>query len=486
MRFSPAVCCVILILAAAMSSAAAGPVAPAAPAPSAAAPAFPDTAVGRAAREYFAAFNSGDETRMRRFFEAWFSPEALAERPAEPRLDVYRRMKGVNRTFRVERIVEASPDRIVLLVENAAHEWRRFDFVGDAKASGKIAGIGVEDADPPAGAEPPVRRETTDADAARAADAWLSEASARGDFSGVVLLARGGRPFFRKAWGLADRDRKIPNRADTKFNLGSINKIFTQVAIGQLAAAGKLSLSDTIRRHLPRYPAPYADRVTIGQLVSMSSGMGDIFGPKFAALPKSRLRSLADYLPLFQDDPLRFEPGSRKEYSNAGYVVLGLIVEAASGEDYYRYVREHVFAPAGMKDTDSWAIDDDVPNRAIGYTREAGGLRPNADSHPARGSSAGGGYSTVDDLLKFDAALRGGRLLPPEWTAWIFSRADAPSPGAPLPTHGALAIAGGSPGVNAALDMELDGGATVVVLANLDPPVAERTLKRIRGMLPKP
>jgi CubicO group peptidase (beta-lactamase class C family) len=447
---------------------------------------YPDTPISRAAQEYVAAFNSGDETRVRRFFEDRVSPETLARRPMSERLEVYRRMKGVNGTFRVDRVVEASPDRIVLLVENATHEWRRIEFEEDPKAAGKIAGFGVEDADPPADREPPVRREATDADAARAADAWLSEASARGDFSGVVLLARNGRAFFRKAWGLADRDRKIPNAVDTKFNLGSINKIFTQVAIGQLAAAGKLSLSDTIRKHLPSYPAPYADRVTIGQLVSMSSGMGDIFGPRFAAMPKTKLRSLADYLPLFQDDPLRFEPGTRKEYSNAGYVVLGLIIEAASGEDYYRYVREHVFAPAGMKDTDSWAIDEDVPNRAIGYAREAEGLRPNTESHPARGSSAGGGWSTADDLLKFDAALRSGRLLPPEWTAWVFDRTDAPTPGAPLPARGGLAIAGGSPGVNAALDMELDGGATVIVLANLDPPVAERTLRKVRGMMPKP
>src|SRR4029077_4751025 len=131
------------------------------------------------------------------------------------------------------------------------------------------------------------------------------------------------------------------------------------------AAAGKLSLADTIRKHLPSYPASYADRVTIGQLVSMTSGMGDFFGPKFQATPRTKLRSLADYLPLFQDDPLRFEPGTRREYSNAGYVVLGLVVEAASGEDYYAYVREHVFAPSGMKDTAWWAIDDEVPNRAV-------------------------------------------------------------------------------------------------------------------------
>jgi len=447
--------------------------------------ALPETPLGRIAAAYFDAFDSGDEVRVRRFFEESLSPETLSRRPVSERLDVYRRMKSREGRLRVDRVLEASAERLVVLARNEASEGRRFEFVADPKAPGKIAGIGVEEVDPTEAEEPPARPATTDADAARAADAYVSEAASRGDFSGVVLLARGGRPFFEKAWGLADREKKSANTIDTRFNLGSINKIFTQVAIGQLAAAGKLSLADTIRKRLPAYPASYADRVTIGQLVAMTSGMGDFFGPKFEAAPRTKLRSLADYLPLFQDDPLRFEPGTRREYSNAGYVVLGLVIEAASGEDYYDYVREHVFAPAGMKDTAWWAIDDEVPNRAVGYSREGGTIHSNSESLPARGSSAGGGYATAGDLLKFDAALRGGRLLPPEWTAWIFDRSDAPKPGTPLPSRGGLGIAGGTPGVNAALDMELDGGTTVIVLANIDPPAAERAARKIRGMIPR-
>jgi len=436
------------------------------------------------AAAYFDAFNSGDEERVRRFFEENFSSEALRERPASVRVDVYRRMRKVNGHFRVDRVLESTPERVVFLVENDAKEWRKIDFDADPKEKGKLLGFGVDDAEPPS-TKPPEPPKATDAEAALAADRLLTEAAEKGDFSGVALLARGGVPFFRKAWGLADRERKIPNTVATKFNLGSINKIFTQVAIAQLAGAGKLSLADTIRKRLPSYRAPYADRVTIGQLVSMTSGMGDFFGPKFDATPKTRLRSLRDYLPLFEEDPLQFEPGKGRAYSNAGYVVLGLIVEAVSGEDYYRYVREHVFAPAGMTDTDSWATDDAVPNRAISYTREGGGgPHPSSEAHPARGSSAGGGYSTAEDLLRFDVALRNGRLAPPEWTAWILERTDAPKPGSGLPTHGGLGIAGGSPGVNAALDMEIGGGATIVVLANADPPAAERAARAIRGFLP--
>jgi len=447
--------------------------------------AMPETPLGRAAAAYFDAFNSGDEVRVRRFFEENVSPEALSRRPATARLEVYRQMKSREGRLRIDRVLEASAERLVVLARNDANEGRRLEFAADPKAPGKIAGIGIEEVDPSEAAESPANPAASDADAARAADAELSAAAARGDFSGVALLARDGRPFFEKAWGFGDREKRIANTIDTRFNLGSINKIFTQVAIGQLAAAGKLSLGDTIRKRLPSYPAAYADRVTIGQLVSMSSGMGDFFGPKYQATPKAKLRSLTDYLPLFQDEPLRFEPGTRREYSNAGYVVLGLIIEAASGEDFYAYVREHVFAPAGMRDTEWWAIDDAVPNRAVGYTREGGALHPNREYLPARGSSAGGGYSTAGDLLKFDAALRGGRLLPPPWTAWIFDRSDAPNPAAGLPDHGGLGVAGGTPGVNAVLDMELDAGTTVIVLANLDPPAAERAARKLRGLIPR-
>ena len=161
--------------------------------------------------------------------------------------------------------------------------------------------------------------------------AAVDKAVAEDRFSGVVLLARDGTSIMSRAWGMADPAKGIANRPDTKFNLGSINKFFTHVAIGQLAAAGKLSLNDTIRKHLPDYPSPAADKITIEQLLQHRSGLGDIFGPKFLASHAS-LRKLSDYLPLFVDKPLEFEPGSDQRYSNAGFVVLGLIIEKISGD----------------------------------------------------------------------------------------------------------------------------------------------------------
>jgi CubicO group peptidase (beta-lactamase class C family) len=307
--------------------------------------------------------------------------------------------------------------------------------------------------------------------------AAVDKAAAEDRFSGVVMLAKDGQPVLAKAWGYADPAKTVPNRVDTKFNLGSINKFFTKVAIGQLAAAGKLSLSDTIRKYLPDYPSPAADKITIEQLVEHRSGLGDIFGPKFMT-SHAKLRTLADYEPLFASEPLQFEPGTQQKYSNAGYVVLGLIVEKVSGQSYYDYVRDHITKPLGMNDTASYAIDENVPNRATGLTKRGpDGPLPergaNTNTLPARGSSAGGGYSTAADLLRFANALLADKLLPARWTNWVFGGFDAKQRN--------LGIAGGSPGVNAVV--EIEPPYTLVVLSNFDPPSAQEIGQALRPML---
>lgn len=292
-------------------------------------------------------------------------------------------------------------------------------------------------------------------------------------FSGVILAAKDGEPQLTHAWGLADVATKTPNTLDTKFNIGSINKFFTKTAIAQLAEAGKLSPDDTIRKLLPDYPSPVADKITIQQLVDHRSGLGDIFGERYRNAPPSRLRELSDFLPLFADKPLDFEPGTSQRYSNAGYIVLGLIIEKISGQKYRDYVQQHVFAPAGMKDTGFYAIDENVANRATGYvgqapspvrTGEAPVPHPNTQSLPGRPSSAGGAYATAGDLLRFAKALNANKFASEKWTNWIFSSTFEPM-------GRALGIAGGAPGLNASLEMSPDGWI-VIAMSNYDPPSA--------------
>lgn len=309
--------------------------------------------------------------------------------------------------------------------------------------------------------------------------AAVDKAVAEDKFSGVVLVAKDGTPMLSRAWGMADPAKGIANRPDTKFNLGSIDKIFTHVAIGQLAAAGKLSLSDTISKHLPNLNVPSADKITIEQLLQHKSGLGDIFGPKFMTSHGS-LRTLSDYASLFAGQPLQFEPGADQKYSNAGFVVLGLIIEKVSGQSYYDYIRDHITRPAGMTDTASYAVDENVPNRAVGQTKRGpeGPLparQNNINSLPARGSSAGGGYSTAADMLRFSQALLADKLLPKRWTDWVFSgKLDGPS-------QRNIGVAGGAPGINAVL--EIAPPYTIVVMSNFDPPAAMEVGAEARKIL---
>ncbi len=436
------------------------------------------------------AFATGTTEAIRAFIAANFAASAQREIPLEQRVE---RLSGMAREIGPIAFSSALPARDpevkFLARSKKSGAWIEIGMMLEPGPPFGILGLKFEESEGPGAAAE--TKKGSDADLASAADAELARLAAEDEFSGVVLVARDGKPVYEKACGLANRDFGAPNRADTKFNIGSINKTFTQVAIAQLASAGKLSLSDTVRKHLPDYPSPVADRITVQQLVTMSSGLGDFFGERYDATPKSKLRTLSDYLPLFVGDPLLFEPGTSRRYSNAGYVVLGLIIEKISGQPYHDYVREHVFLPAGMKDTDAYPQDSVTPNRAVGYTREGregpepGPRRVNIYMLPARSSSAGGGYSTAADLLAFDAAMRHDRLLPPAWTDWYYSdKSQAPAPGAAARKRsGATGIAGGTEGVNAVLETDHDTAYTIVVLSNLDPPSAESVAKKLRQWL---
>ncbi|HEV2290819.1 MAG TPA: serine hydrolase domain-containing protein [Gemmatimonadales bacterium] len=299
----------------------------------------------------------------------------------------------------------------------------------------------------------------------------LDSLSAAGQFSGVAVVAKGGVPLYQRAYGEADVAHHRANAIGTAFNVGSINKIFTNIAIHQLVAEGKMSLDSTVGAYWPDYPnAEVAKRVTVRELVEMRSGLGgDVFGAPPGKKPND-IRKLSDFLPLFVNAPPLFPPGTDQKYCNPGYVLLGLLIERVTGESYYDYVREHIYRPAGMTGTAHYAVDSLPPNAAIGYTVSNGEdgadsqtRHPNSALLPGRGSSAGGGYSTAGDLVRFIEALR-ERKIP-----------DGPGPG--------LGIAGGTAGVNAIIDGDLPGGYDLVVLTNLDPPAAMTVGQLVRGWL---
>jgi CubicO group peptidase (beta-lactamase class C family) len=326
-----------------------------------------------------------------------------------------------------------------------------------------------------------------------AVDTLIDRLAEHDMFSGTVVIAKDGKTLYERAAGLASRRFDVSNDMDTRFNLGSMNKMFTAVAIAQLAEQGRLELTDSVGTHLPDYPnEAVREKVQIRHLLSHTSGMGSHFTQAFMEGSKMSYRDIDDYIELFADDPLAFEPGTRWSYSNAGFYVLGRIVEAASGLTYFDYMREYVYGPAGMKRSDSFDMDIPIKNLAVGYTTnrmgidsdddgtrwlEGSGWRNNYFMHSIKGGPAGGGFSTSPDLIAFARALRSGAILSKE----SFETVSSAKPDLSSPDYGygfgiserpgvgrIVGHSGGFPGINADLDIYLDSGYDVAVMANMD------------------
>ncbi len=301
--------------------------------------------------------------------------------------------------------------------------------------------------------------------------------SEAGRFSGAVLVARGDTLIYADAVGLADRKSGRANTLDTPINLGSINKMFTGIAIAQLQAAGKLDWQDTVGKHLPDFPnKKIRDQVTIHQLLTHTSGVGDYFNPTHDAR-RHELDTQQEFLDTFVDQPLAFEPGEGMAYSNGGPVILGLIIEALSGSDYYQYIRDHLYRPAGMAHADHYRRDDTTSGMALGYLKtEDGAWQDNSGDLSLRGSAAGGGYASARDLFAYSRALANERLLTRAQleTLWTPHQQTGPMAYGYLFTIGGtpdrrwVGHNGGAPGISAEFIHYPDDGLMIVVLANQD------------------
>lgn len=319
-------------------------------------------------------------------------------------------------------------------------------------------------------------------------------------FSGVVLIGRGDAIEVVAGYGFADPAKTRRNTRDTRFNLGSINKTFTAVAIAQLVQQGRLALDDTLARHVPDYPnQAAAARITIRDLLTHRSGVAQFMRADFGDV------SVAAMVQAVGAQPQAFEPGARQEYSNGGYVVLGRVIEVTSGQPYSAYVSDHIYRPAGMT-ASGFFRPGDLENSvalpvtaagSVGGSRGAGPGPTVASGGPRTGNPAGGGYTTAVDLFRFARALRTGRLLDPRMTQYVLhgTFAEQPRWGFSLREQVIggrrfIGNGGGAPGVNAEFRFEPSGDATVVVLANSSPPAATELLSvilnRIAGVSPAP
>ena len=331
-------------------------------------------------------------------------------------------------------------------------------------------------------------------------DSYFGSLVAENKLSGVVLVAKDGVTVASKAAGIANKATNASIDLNTKFNLGSMNKMFTAVAIAQLAQAGKLSFTDSVGKHLPDYPnKEVAEKVTIHHLLTHTSGMGMYWNDKFMA-QREKLLTVAAHLPLFAGDPLAFAPGGKFQYSNAGYMLLGAIIEKLSGQDYYSYVQEHIYKPAGMNDTGFYELGKGIPNLAIGYTKmtpdgkPSEEVRDNNSTREIKGGPAGGGFSTAPDLVRFQQALFSYRLLDKAHTEMVTTGKVEGPRGMGKYGYGfgdndlggkhSVGHNGGFPGVAANFEMYPESGYTAVELMNTDPPSLMPIAKAIREHIP--
>lgn len=436
---------------------------------------MPTGVLGARISSVISTLNAGDPEAVGRFIEEECSERFGNIAPMEEHISVFlgvrRQTGGVDfhsiRTYVPERVGET----VAILRDRNFGAWRAFTLRLDD--AGLVDMLGFNDARTPTNVDEPALSE---AQLVATVAETVERVCANDAFSGTVLLAKDDEVLFSHACGEASKRFHVPNNIDTRFNLGSMKKMFTATAIAQLVERGELSYDEAIDKYVDEswLPADITSKITIHHLLSHTSGLGSYFNEKFISDSRHLYRDVDDFKPLVQGDEPAFEPGERFRYSNTGMLLLGVVIESATGGSYFDYIREHIYGPAGMESSDSYQMDYPVENLAIGYDPQPGseyGWMNNLYEHVIKGGPAGGGFSTVDDLHRFARALLTGRLvsegsLDVMWTAksdagYGYGFGTGVGPKGRVVGH-----SGGFTGINGELTIFVDAGYVVAVLSN--------------------
>lgn len=438
---------------------------------------MPQGILGERVRALIAAVNADDPASVDSFFEAHVVSEFREMFPMEEHRAMFRDLGGATGGvdfYSVRTYTPPRPQTVLIVRDRLFEGWHGISF-RLTEPGQKITEINFSPARPPA-ADAANQAPLSESDLIRTLEEKVDRLCREDRFSGAILIARGDRVIWERACGEATKAWHIPNRIDTKFNLGSMNKMFTATSAMQLVEKGKLKLDDPISKYVDEswLPREITDRVKVRHLLTHTSGLGSYFNETYMESSRDLFRQLDDYKRLVQGDTLAFEPGAQFQYSNTGMLLLGVVVEKAAGQNYFEYIREHVYEPAGMTGSDCYELDRPTENLAEGYFRdEAGEWKNNLYLHVLKGGPAGGGYSTVRDLYQFTRALQGGKLvsrasMEEMWrdhagNGYGFGFGVFETPAGRIVGHG-----GGFTGLNSNLDIFLDRELVVVVMSNYD------------------
>jgi len=457
-------------------------------------PVLPAGIQGQRIQSLIDTLNSGNPERVSKFISTECGERFRDMAPMDEHISVFlgfhRETGGIDfygiRTY----VPEHSGETVVIVKDRNLEDWRGLVVRFGKGPDCIIEGLGISPARPPKSVqEPPLTQE----EFLKQTKDFMAKLIDKGIFSGTLLVAKGENVRLTLAAGEASKAFHVPNNIDTKFNLGSMNKMFTSTAVVQLAEKGKLSLDDPIGKYIDEswLPKDVTNKITIRHLLTHSSGLGSYFNETYMKSSRALFRKLDDYKPLIKDDRPSFEPGKQFQYSNTGMFLLGVVIEKVTGEDYFGYIRKAIYEPAGMTNTDCYEMDYPVENLAIGYSpdpKSPYGWQNNLYKHVIKGGPAGGGFSTVKDLHKFALALLSGKFVSQDslkamWTDHLganygygFSVSEGPA--GKVVGHG-----GGFDGINSNLDIFLDSGFIVAVMSNVDQgasPLA-RKISRLLG-----
>lgn len=440
---------------------------------------FPTGKLGLVVSDFFNMINEYDENKVVDFIDnhceldlkSRYSTKAFQEYFLN--ISIY--MGGIN-FYSLREYNTPNPNERVIVFKDANYElFQTIIFTFSDEKEYEISGFRFSEIEIPSNE---LTHKISEMKLTEIADNMIARLCDKDMFSGTVLIAKGEKVIYENVCGEASKRFHVPNNISTKFNLGSMNKMFTSLAIMQLFEQGKLKLNDTINRYIDEswLPQEITNQITIHHLLTHTSGLGNYFNETYRNSSRALFRKVDDFKTLVKYDSLSFKPGERFKYSNIGMLLLGVVIQKITNRDYFDYIRENIYQRAEMTDSDSYEMDEPVENLAIGYIPSSSniiGWENNIYKHVIKGGPAGGGFSTVRDLHKFALNLINEKIVSKTslklvWTDYTQSEygygfSVVNGVNGKIVGHG-----GGFPGLNSNLDIFLDSDFIVIVMSNYD------------------